>query len=138
MMSLLDQRPAPGRRNLSVIFRSQAPKTHLAIRAVVRALLRRWPPLLLAAIAPLALTLTGQGRQAIWIASGNLAAGPLAVLCLWPILVGIYSSLLLSTACLHETSPGVAPYARAIAPQIAAIVAAFSLPLLLRDLTDTG
>ena len=97
-----------------------------------KAVLHCWPPLLLSAIPLLALALSGQGREALTASIGKFGEGPLALLCTWPIIVGIYASLI----CYSEPSSPTSPFkefGRSIAPWIASIISCFSLPLLLKD-----
>jgi hypothetical protein len=106
-----------------------------ALLALGEALLRCWPLFFVAAIPALVLALSGQGRDALFIAAGGIGLGEAALVEFAVLLIVIYASLILDVTPSRARPRRAALYARQTAPQLLAVATAFGLPLLVRYAT---
>lgn len=103
-----------------------------ALLALGEAIFQCWTFVALVSLAPLILSLSGQGRQALFIATDGIGLGVWMLLFVSTIVVVIYASLLLDLAPSRAQPERARRYAMHCAPQILAVSAVFSLPLVVR------
>ena len=121
------------RNSLHVALRALSP-----LHALGAALARCWPILVLTLLAPAALALSAQGRQALLVAAQNVEPGLVA---LWIygtalLAIGIYPMMLLDSVRSRAAATKAWQYAKYTVPQLIAATACYGLPLLLRYLTN--
>ncbi|MET0656925.1 MAG: hypothetical protein ABW110_02060, partial [Steroidobacteraceae bacterium] len=106
---------------------------HRALPALARAAASCWPLLLTASIAPLILAWTGQGKDALLIATSGLGFKTFFLIWLGGLMVLAYARFILEAGSRGKLQSRASRYAKHTMPQILGITAIFALPIFLRS-----